>query len=86
MQGDNLRCSHGKCVKKADRKPRKPRKPRAPKVPKKGDACGDLDWPCCAHDGPEGARPRPARLLPAYLVPCSDCMLTVNAHACAVMH
>ena len=65
MQGDNLRCSHGKCIKKAYRKPRKPHKPRAPKVPKKGEACGDLDWPCCARDGPEGARRLQARLLPA---------------------
>ena len=21
-----------------------------------GEACGDLNWPCCAEDGPEGGK------------------------------
>ena len=57
LQGDNLVCDNGICTEAPAAVSPSPTPvspaPASP-APTPGAACGDLDWPCCAHDGPEG--------------------------------
>ena len=57
LQGDNLVCDNGICAEAPAAVSPSPTPvspaPASP-APTPGAACGDLDWPCCAPDGPEG--------------------------------